>query len=309
MNTILFSAIDARQTPEWGIYLQQIGWIPKQIDNTLVLIRTLKPLPWSMIKILHPKGPLPFTKIDELAQKYNSLLVIIEPHVYKYDEYSFKENGYRFSKMRYAHTATIKIDLKQSEEELFNSFSENAKRNIKKSLKAGIYIKTVDLSKEKNNKKFDMFYKLLLNLSTMKKFYIPPYEEYIKKMTAFKKTSLLLFAYKQGSDEPLASVWFAHYDNVISYLQTGISQSGYDTFANYLLVWEGLKVAKKLDLEVFDFETIYDPRYPKDHPGWKGYTIFKKKFHGEIIEYPPSWIKMYNPVFKLFYLCTSIFMN
>src|SRR5260370_39271191 len=112
-------------------------------------------------------------------------------------------------------------------------------------------------------------------------------------MNAFKDTSILLFAYEKGGSDPIGAIWMAYYDNVISYFQTGITEKGYNLLANYLLVWEGLKLAKKLKLDVFDFETVYDPRYAKDHVRWKGYTEFKKRFHGTVVEYPPSWIKLY----------------
>lgn len=309
MNTTLLSALDARQTPEWGEYLTGIGWKYKKIDNTFVFIRPLNFLPLSVIKIQHPIGPLPFSKIDDLARQNKALLAVIEPHIYNYDEQAFMQNGYTKSVLRYAHTATIKMDVKSTETELFKKFSENAKRNIKKSQNYNLHVKSIFYKNEKTEKEFKAFYNLLVNLRTMKKFKTPDYNEYLKKITAFKKSSVLLFAYEKNNPDPIAAVWYVYFNNVISYFQTGITDKGYDVLANYLLVWEGLKLAKKLKLDVFDFETIYDPRYPTDHTGWKGYTVFKKKFHGTEIEYPPSWIKLYNPVFKAFYLCTSIFMK
>lgn len=307
MDNTLLSAIDARQTPQWGQYLNQIGWKYKQVDGTVVLIRPLTPLPWSMIKVQHPIGPVPLEKIDEIAKEYKAFLVVVEPHSFNYDKTQFTNCGYIKSLLRYAHTATIKIDLRRSENKLFDSFSENARRNIRKAQKNNLRVEVVDLNTEKNDHKFKTFFDLLVNLRNLKKFKTPDYEEYLKKMTAFKKTSYLLFAYEKSNPAPIAVVWLAHYNNVISYLQTGITNKGYDTMANYLLVWESLKLAQKLNLAVFDFETIFDPRYPKDHIGWKGYTNFKKRFHGEIISYPQSWIKIYNPLLKLFYICISTF--
>lgn len=307
MNTIILKAMDIKQTPQWGNYLEQMGWTPKMVGKTLVLIRIIRPFNFSVIKIIHPYGPLPFEKIDKLAKEFNALFVVIEPHHYKYNPASFPKKGYRVSFMRYTNSATIKIDLKQKEHDLFRSFSENAQRNIKKSLKNNLRVETVFLKNEKTTKHFDQFFKLLENLKKIKKFYTPDYKEYIKKMTAFKDTSYILFAYEKGSKEPIATVWYASYNNVVSYIQTGITQRGYELLANYLLVWEGLKQAQKLKLEVFDFETIYDERYPKDHLSWRGYSEFKKRFHGYTIEYPPTWIKLYNPLFKGLYLCLSIF--
>ncbi len=89
-------------------------------------------------------------------------------------------------------------------------------------------------------------------------------------------------------------------------MQTGITPTGYQTNANYLLVWEGLNWAKRNRFKVWDFDAIYDQRYPKLHKSWKKFTEFKSRFHGKKIEYPPPQIKFYSLIFKLFYLCETI---
>ncbi len=145
---------------------------------------------------------------------------------------------------------------------------------------------------------------MMKHLGKKRGFYVPPYEEYRKKVEAFKETSFFLFAYH--NNKPVAVVWYATFQEVLVYLQTGIVQKGYDLFANYLLVWEGLKIGQKLKRKVFDFETIYDDRYPKEHVKWKGYTEFKRRFHGIEVNYPPSYIKFYNPVIKFIYLISNL---
>jgi lipid II:glycine glycyltransferase (peptidoglycan interpeptide bridge formation enzyme) len=51
------------------------------------------------------------------------------------------------------------------------------------------------------------------------------------------------------------------------------------------LVWEALKLAKKRGCRIFDFEGIYDERFPKAAASWKGFTKFKEGFGGEKIVY------------------------
>lgn len=309
MRDFLRFSTDARQTPQWGKYLSSIGWDVEVVGKTQVFIKRIPVIGGSVIKIQHPKNPLPFKKIDGVAKRYHSLAVIIEPDTLGYKEGEFLKNTYRKSKLKFVHTATIKIDLTQSEKELLRSFSENARRNIRKAQTNDLIVKKIFLNKEADDSQFQTFYSLLKNLTRLKRFYIPSYEEYFKKMTAFKKSSILLFAYQKGSSEPIATIWLAYFDKTIAYFQTGITEKGYQTFANYLLVWEGLKLAKKLKLKVFDFEAIFDPRYPKNHKAWKNFTEFKKRFHGTIVEYPPVWIKFYNPLFKATYLLGTFFDN
>ena len=59
------------------------------------------------------------------------------------------------------------------------------------------------------------------------------------------------------------------------------SDSGNKNFAPTLLVWEAILLAKKLKLKAFDFEGIYDERFPKAAESWKGFTKFKEGFGGE----------------------------
>lgn len=301
MKNDIFCAVDARQTPEWGEYLKSLGWRVETIDTTQLFIRKFPLINTSFIKIQHPFGPIPFQKIDEFAEENKTMWTSIEPHRFGYDEKEFMKNGYRRSKKLYAHSATIKIDITKNEEELFKSFSENAKRNIKKAQNRNLEIKTIFMKETKNWKYFNIFYSLLKNLSQMKHFYVPSYREYHDKMTAFKETSILLFAYENSI--PIAVVWYACFENVMAYFQTGITRRGYETLANYLLVWEGLLVGKKLHLSVFDFESIFDERFPNDVRQYKKYTEFKKRFHGELVLYPPPWIKIHTFMGEALYLC------
>ncbi|MCX6782934.1 MAG: hypothetical protein NTZ20_02995 [Candidatus Levybacteria bacterium] len=307
MKLKLENFIDARQTPQWAKFMQSIGWIVERIGNTHVFIRKLPYMNFSVIKIQHPLGPVPFKKIDLIAKKYNAIFVIIEPHPYKYNEVNYIKYGYRLSNFLFAHSATLKIDITLSEKNIFSTFSENAKRNIKKAKDKNLIISSVFLNSKKDNKSFEVFFKLLKNLSDMKKFYIPNYEEFYKKMVAFSKHSFLLFARESKNGPPIAVVWYAYYDGVLSYLQTGITKRGYETLANYLLVWEGIRLGKKLKKKILDFESIFDPRYPTMNKKWKNYTEFKKRFHGREILFPLPQIKCYGFFSKFIYIIGTLF--
>ena len=304
MKNVTQYAVDARQTPMWGKYLESIGWQAIRVGKTQIMVRKFPFFNMSLIKIQHAFGPLPFKEIDIIARKKKALVVLIEPHTVRFSEKEFVRHGYQKSKMLLASTATIKIDLTRSEDELFKSFSENARRNIRKSQKEKLTIKLYPMKDKKSWKHFDEFYDLLKNLTKMKKFYVPPREEYFKKMTAFKETSILMFAYE--GRKPIAVVWYAYFGDVLAYFQTGITGRGYEKLANYILVWEGLKLGQKLGLSSFDFESIYDTRFPKNVPKHMGYSEFKKRFHGDIILYPQPWVKTYSFLGNLLYRLSTL---
>lgn len=303
MKNSIQQAVDARQTLMWGKYMQGIGWQVEKIGSTQIFIRKI-PLLGSFIKIEHPIGPFDFKKIDQLAKNKKAMMVIFEPHSLNYDQSQFLNSGYQPGRELYSHSATIKIDLTQNETALLKSFSENARRNIKKAQQNKLEIKAIFMKDKKNWQYFDQFYELLKTLSRMRKFYIENKKDYQTKMSAFKNNSVLLFAYE--NNQPITVVWYAYFQGVLAYFQTGITKRGYETFANYLLVWEGLKLGKKLGCKIFDFESIFDERFPKQHRSKLRYTDFKKRFHGEIILYPQPWVKTYNLWGKIFYLCSLI---
>lgn len=306
----IFSSNDAKQAPGWGTYLEKMGWKVEKADHVQIFIKPIPIINRSIIKIQHPKGPLPFEKIEKISKKYKSFYTLIEPHPVGYKENEYLKHGYEKSKERFAHTATIKLDLTLSEDILFKSFAENARRNIRKAEKNNLIIKTVSLKNVKNiDTYFDTYYELFKILASMKKFYTVSYDEYKKKMEAFQKTSYLIFAYKKKGGEPIAVVWYAYFEDVLFYVQPGITKCGYELLANYKLVWEGIKLGKKLGLNVFDFETIYDPRFPHEHKKWIGYSEFKKRFHGTIVEYPQTWHKFYNLPFELIYKIMTMFQK
>lgn len=305
MKTTINTSFDFRQSPFWAKYMSSIGWQVETIDGIQIYIRKLFGI--SFIKIQHPLGKIPFKKIDSLARKYHAISVVIEPHTASYDERQFFQNGYQISSMHHAPTATRKIDISKPIKQIFAGFSENAKRNIKKAEKNNLKIHVVLTKDDKNNTYFEMFHTLQKNLTKLKKFYAPGYNESKKKNNALKGGSFFVFAFHKN--EPIAAVWYGYYNGVITYLQTGITQKGYDLLANYLLVVEGIKVGKKLGCTVFDFESIYDNRYPKESKRWKGYSEFKSRFHGEEIYYPPSWIKIYSKPLKILYTIFKPFLR
>lgn len=301
--------MDLRQTNSWAQYLSSINWTIEKLPDCQIFIRKIPLLPFSIIKIQRPKNPPPFYQINSIAKKYHALFILLEPDHLNFNEKAFKTAGYQRSKMIQAHTATIQINVPKTEKMLLKSLSENARRNIKKALKNNLIIRKIDLKNTTSTHGFERFYQLLQNITKIKKFYIPGYEEFYKKMLAFKNNSYLFNAFEKDSEDPIASLWLATSNNTAHYMHVGTSQKGYNLLANYLLVWETLKFAQKNGLKIYDFEGTFDPRFPKERRSWIGFTEFKKRFHGQFLEYPYPQIKFYNLFFQLFYLCSKIFIR
>jgi lipid II:glycine glycyltransferase (peptidoglycan interpeptide bridge formation enzyme) len=300
-NSLTDIATDMRQTPMWEAYMRSIGWHVENISGTYIFLNRLKYVHRSFAKIQHPKGPLDLHAIDKYFQSQRIDTAIIEPHLSGHQPEIFKDFRFKPTRMKFGSTATILIDLNQSSENLFNSFSENARRNIHKAQKLGIRTSIINFNSTNPFADFATFFALMTKVSKMRKFYIPSYNEMQKKYVAFGNNQFLAFAYSHQQSEPIAAVWYGYYDKTLAYLHTGITDLGYSNFANYLLVWEGLLEGQRRNLQVFDFEAIYDERYPRDLKRWAGFTQFKKRFHGQIIHYPQPYLKNYSLFGKIFF--------
>lgn len=309
MTSLFLHATDARQSPQWCAYLEQIGWHSSKIEHVYVFYRKLPFVNRTVIKIQHPTGPLPFKKIDAFAKAQRALFCIIEPHLKGFDRASWTENGYIPSSLQFAHTATYLIDLTKSESALIASFSENTRRNIRKSEKS-CRVEIIELKHSADERVFQKFYSLYRHIGMMKQFYVPSFSEVRSKLRAFKDSSALFFAYERSTErsvrdssfgEPIAVLWVGSVNRTLVYFHPGNTEKGYDLLANYLLVWKAIQWGKKKKLNVFDFETAYDSRYPRENKKWQGYTEFKKKFGGELLEYPPTFIKFYSGPAKMLY--------
>lgn len=295
---------DIRQTDQWGDYLKSINWQVEKLAGIQVYINKIPFLNRSVIKIQHPKNPLPFTKIDTIAKKYRALCVVIEPDCTGFKFQEFQKAGFKRSNMFLTHTLTTHINLNQSEKKLWSSFSENARRNIRKSQQNNLKVAHFFPKDKGFNDAFETFYQLLQDLIRMKSIWAPPFKELLQKVKSFQNNQFLLLA---SNNQPVAAVWVLYTKNTATYMHTGVSQKGYDLLANYLLVWEAFKIAKKLKLKIFDFEGLYDPRFPNQKKSWKNFSEFKKRFHGNLVEYPQPMIKCYNIFFKFIFLCNKIF--
>ncbi len=109
--------------------------------------------------------------------------------------------------------------------------------------------------------------------------------------TAYEKDSDLLFAYKD--EELLGAVLILHAENSSYYMYAASNEQGKKLHVPTLLVWEALVRSKKRGSKIFNFEGIYDERFPLK--SWKGFTRFKKSFGGNEVEYPSPLKRVFLP--------------
>lgn len=270
---------DLRQSPQFGKFTETIGWqVEKcQMPNAKcqIFIRKIPLLPFSIIKIQRPDF-IPFEKIDEIAKKYRALFVKIEPNQ------QLNKNSYRADSWPLLCTKTIWIDLTKTENQLWKAVEKETRYCIRKAEKED--------TKMLRDDDIEGFYE---NFKKFGKGYIPKKAEFQSLIKSFGKKAILLSA------NSLAGTLILMADKTAYYYYAFTSPLGRKKFCQHLLVWQAIKITKKLGCKIFDFEGIEDSRY-KVTRKWQGFSHFKKSFGGKEITFPGSFTKYYNKILWFF---------
>lgn len=274
--------VDLRQTPNYARFMKSIGWIVERKDGVNYFIKKF-PLVGSFIKIQRPEK-IDYQYIDVLAVKYHTFQIVIEP-LDKYQALSVKKKRYKQNKIPFIPSKTISIDLTKSDKQLLKEMHYKTRYNIKVAKKRGVKIKL-----SKNIEKFSKFWqRCALKQRGM---FLSQKNEIAQLYKAFSKSSDIILAIH--SNELVAGMLLLHADKTSYYMYAASSNIGKKLFAPTLAVWEAIKVAKYRGSKIFDFEGIYDKRFPLK--SWKGFTRFKKSFGGREVEHPGAFTKYRLPI-------------
>lgn len=266
--------VDIRQTQKYADYMEKTGWIVERKDNVNYLVKKL-PIIGSFIKVQRP-GKLNNKKIEKLSNKYRAFQIVVEPKDNK-QKSIIEKHGFKLSQSPYLPSKTLHLDLTRSKKELFDNLDKDAKYSLRKAEEIKIY----------DTQSLEAFHKSWKKAVPFKRAVTP-----LKKLQAlndtFKESSAFLIT-PSGS----AGAIFLIAADKSYYWQAFTSEAGREELSQYKIVWAGILWAKKRGAKIFDFEGIYDKRFPKKE--WKGFTKFKKKFGGREVKYPGAFKKLLLP--------------
>lgn len=255
---------DLRQSEEFARYMEKIGW---RVEECKIYLKKIPLLGW-FAKITRPQNSPSNSFINQIAKKYKAFAVKID----------------------YSPTKTLRLNLTKSENEILKQMKKDGRYEIRKAEKNKIIVK----------QSFDIesFIRMWHKNALRRGFWIPFGKEIRSIYEAFDKKAYLLLVFCSNDlyhdSKPLAGALILIHDGVASYFHAASTPEGRKLSAPYLVVWEAIKLTKKLNCQTFDFEGIYDERFPIK--SWKGFTHFKKSFGGKEVEYPQAYTKFYNPI-------------
>lgn len=273
--------LDIRQSSTYAAYLKNIGWqVDKERGNYYYSKKF--PLVGAFLKLQRPEKIF-LKDIRMLSKKRRAFRTIIELKTSKQKEF-LKKNGYKLSKSPYLPTKTLVVNLKKPISELKSDLSKDAKRSLKKT--QNIKIKRININEIE---KFRKSWRKSVGMGR----YVPSTKNLSAMKRVFNKNCLILYQ-TNASRHPGTGAVFLKDDMSAYYWYAFTDEKGRKTLSQYKLVWEGILWAKNKGVKYFDFEGIYDERFPKK--SWRGFTLFKKKFGGKIKKYPGALIETRLPL-------------
>lgn len=252
---------DIRQTLSWLKYMTDENWLVVDLASSpkpiRALIRRLPFSPFSIMKVQRYSGSLDETKLCLIKKKHHVFYSCLEPN-----PDGVVPTGYRPGSSPYLPTKTLIIDLRKSEDQIFSAMSKTAKNILRKDLP--IKIVTPDP---------DTFYDYWRRSS---KTWIISKKSFKHLLAAFGPGAKLLAS--EASGVLVSGLLLLYSDDTANHYISWTSVTGRHLQAHYHLVWHSIKLAQKDKLNYYDFEGIFDPRFPQNR--WLGFSEFKQKFGG-----------------------------
>lgn len=288
--------IDIRQTQEYANYLKKEGWIVERINSVNYFIKKI-PFIGAILKIQRPEE-INLNTINKLCRKYRVFQIVLETNsttIINSTKYHDILISYRFklSKSPYLPSKTLQIDLREPISKITANFKKDARYALKKTAKAdkrGGVLTIKECSSTGDINKFHAAWKKSVKFTR----FVPSFKSLINLKDSFKTNKPIILTSHNKSGGIIGGVIFTRSLHDYAYYWQGYTNfEGRTSLSQYSLVYQGILWAKKVGCKVFDFEGIYDERYPNN--SWLGFTHFKKSFGGKEVNFSGCYTKFRFP--------------
>ena len=293
------------QSWEWGEFRE--AWENKvtRLPNFQIIFSKVPLTPFSIGTII--RGPK-ITKKDveevkEIAKKESAIFVKFEPNILYNEKLENEIKNFGLVKGRRLFTPTsFWIDLTPPEEDLLKSFHPKTRYNIRLAQKQG-----VEVAEDNSDKAFEKYLELTKETSKRQGFYAHT-EKYHRLMWKFLKPSGIAHLLTAKYKGEIITTWilfafqnFFYYPYGAStdkYKQSLAGSAGKNVMANNLMMWEAIKLGKKLNLKTFDL-------WGREEG--KGFTKFKEGYNPKVVTFIGTWDLVINkPIYCLYRLTENL---
>lgn len=290
--------MEIQQSPLYAQYITKLGWKVVRHQGFNMFIKQF-PLYGGLVKIQRFTKLLNLDKLIPLLKEHRARRIIVEPDANvtqgEFDRWVTQlSQKFTINKSPYLPTKTSLVDLKPSEDEIFQKFSEAKRRAVRRAIKNNVVIKKEmnidDLIKIKNKSSGFLGSLTTYGIDKLWHIFAP---QCASALLAYRPEDLRKDSPCISQGESLCNskiiiggVLLLFWDKTAYYWIAGATREGKKLFAPTLLVWEALKLSKKRGCTQFDFVGVWDERSPNQFHEWKGFTKFKEGFGGNYIYYP-----------------------
>jgi len=301
------------QSEQWAKARKEMGVETVYVDGFLL---TLHKIPKTSYKIGYlPRSAMPskkvLNKLYDFGKKNKLIFIKIEPYIEKskFQISNFKSIPnfkFQISKHPLFPSWTQILDLTKSEEELLKNFHPKTRYNIRLAQKKGVVVR-----EESTDKGFETFAKLYFETTRRQKYFGHDYR-YHKIVWENLKDNIAHILIAYYNDIPLAAYELWYLDGTGYYVYGGTSEQFRNLMASNLLMWEAIKLGKKLGAKKFDMWGSLPPDYDQTHP-WSGFTRFKQGYGTKFVEFIGSYDLIINPflykIYNVFYKLREIYLS
>lgn len=301
------------QSWEWGEFRQKLKTpllrygLYKDGKLTTAFQLTLHKVPFlnSFVGYL-PKGPFPDQNLaqalEKIGEQHKCIFIKVEPDILATTDLPIDPNFKQSLKPMFTKHNFV-LDLTKPENEILKNMRPKSRYNIKVAQKHGVIIE-----ERTDDEAFEIYLKLYFE-TTKRQNYHGHNEKYHRTVwETLKKaglaTLLIAFYTPPGTSQkiPLTAWMLLAFKDTLYYPYGGSSPEYKNVMAPNLLVWEAIKLGKKLGLKKFDLWGSAGPNATPSHP-WYGFHHFKEGLGGDLVEYLGTYDLIFNlPQYYLFNL-------
>lgn len=279
--------MDLRQSANYAKYLESEGWIVEHIQGVYYYLKKV-PILGYVLKIQRPKK-LFIKSITQLISKYKPWQISIEPDS-NINCSLLTDHGYKLSKSPFLPTKTLKIDLTRSVKQITADFDKRLMSKIFR----GSKVKTKMLKTPNEIRIFQKEWKNSVSFSRN----VPSVDQLLNIKNSYQQKDVLILASHNIISRIIGGALFTicrERDDIVCYYWYGFTnKEGRTLLSHFSLIYQAILWAKKRGCTKFDFEGIYDDRFP--NKSWLGFTRFKKEFGGYEVSYTGCYKKSRLPI-------------
>ena len=232
--------------------------------------------------------------IKKIGEKENAIFVKFEPDIVKSGNTMHFSNLVTSPKVAF-YPNTFKVDLTKSEEKLLSDMHSKTRYNIRLSNRHGVEVKEMT-----NDKGFEIYLKLLFKTTKRQGFYLHKQKFHRDMWKILKKTNIphiMLACYQK---KVLSAFMLFELKDQLFYPYGASLDIHREVMAPTLLMWESIKLGKKLKCKTFDMWGCLGPDAKQGDNGF-GFHRFKQGFNGQAFEYIGTYDYVINPVLYRLY--------